>query len=110
MMSRERTDYRSLWIMFYGFRFPRNLSNRQTGGKLSPMARELVWLENRAFVAWGGACDWIIPNPPGKTPYARAGLPLYHRPGICQKPIRVSGLEPRVLTFVPERMDSVSEE
>jgi hypothetical protein len=28
------------------------------------MARELVWLENRAFVAWGcGACGWIISNP-----------------------------------------------
>ena len=26
--------------------------------------RELVWLENSSFAAWGcAACDWIIPNP-----------------------------------------------
>jgi hypothetical protein len=35
------------------------------------MARELVWLENRSFTAWGcAACGWIVPNlsptPPGK--------------------------------------------
>jgi hypothetical protein len=30
-----------------------------------PMARGLVWLENRAFVAWGcAACDRIISNLP----------------------------------------------
>jgi hypothetical protein len=62
MMSLERIDNRSIWII-YGLDFP-NLSNSQTGGKLFPMARELVWLENRAFVAWGcGACDWIISDP-----------------------------------------------
>jgi len=28
------------------------------------MARELVWLENSTFAAWGCTeCDWIIPNP-----------------------------------------------
>jgi hypothetical protein len=28
------------------------------------MARELIWLENTSFAAWGcAACDWIVPNP-----------------------------------------------
>jgi hypothetical protein len=28
------------------------------------MPRELVWLENRTFSAWGcGACHWIMSNP-----------------------------------------------
>jgi hypothetical protein len=28
------------------------------------MARELVWLENNTFAAWGcSACAWIVPNP-----------------------------------------------
>jgi hypothetical protein len=28
------------------------------------MARELVWLENSTFAAWGCTeCDWILPNP-----------------------------------------------
>jgi len=28
------------------------------------MPRELVWLENGTFAAWGcGACGWIMPNP-----------------------------------------------
>jgi hypothetical protein len=28
------------------------------------MKRELVWLENSTFAAWGcGACGWIMPNP-----------------------------------------------
>lgn len=27
------------------------------------MSRELVWLENPSFAAWGcSACDWIVPN------------------------------------------------
>ena len=30
----------------------------------SMMARELVWLEDFAFTAWGcKECNWIIPNP-----------------------------------------------
>ena len=33
-----------------------------------PMPRELIWLENRAFVAWGcTACGWIISNPPSSS-------------------------------------------
>jgi hypothetical protein len=29
------------------------------------VAKELVWLENISFTAWGCAeCNWIIPNPP----------------------------------------------
>ena len=28
------------------------------------MARELMWLENPTFAAWGcSACAWIMPNP-----------------------------------------------
>jgi hypothetical protein len=28
------------------------------------MARELVWLENSTFAAWGySACAWLVPNP-----------------------------------------------
>lgn len=28
------------------------------------MARELIWLENISFAAWGcSVCDWLIPNP-----------------------------------------------
>ncbi len=28
------------------------------------MARELVWLENSSFAAWGCTmCDWIVPSP-----------------------------------------------
>ena len=28
------------------------------------MARELVWLEDSSFAAWGcKECNWIIPNP-----------------------------------------------
>jgi hypothetical protein len=28
------------------------------------MGRELVWLENSSFAAWGcSACAWIVPNP-----------------------------------------------
>jgi hypothetical protein len=28
------------------------------------MARELVWLENSTFAAWGcPECNWILPNP-----------------------------------------------
>jgi hypothetical protein len=32
--------------------------------KCSFMARELVWLENSTFAAWGcSACNWILANP-----------------------------------------------
>jgi hypothetical protein len=28
------------------------------------MARELVWLEDNTFAAWGcAACNWVLPNP-----------------------------------------------
>lgn len=31
------------------------------------MARELVWLENTTFAAWGcSECDWLVVNPETK--------------------------------------------
>jgi hypothetical protein len=33
------------------------------------MARELVWLENSTFAAWGcAACAWVMPGQSGKPP------------------------------------------
>jgi hypothetical protein len=33
----------------------------------NPTARELLWLENGTFAAWGCAeCNWIVPTP-GRT-------------------------------------------
>jgi hypothetical protein len=38
----------------------------------NPMARELLWLENSTFAAWGCAeCNWIVPNP---------GSAVFHKP------------------------------
>jgi hypothetical protein len=35
------------------------------------MAKELVWLENGSFAAWGRTmCDWIVPNP-GPTTFGQ---------------------------------------
>jgi len=42
-----------------------NLSNTaHLTNRLDKMARELIWLENFTFAAWGcSACAWIFPNP-----------------------------------------------
>jgi hypothetical protein len=38
------------------------------------MARELVWLENQNFAAWGcSGCAWITPNL-GGTPSGKASV------------------------------------
>jgi hypothetical protein len=38
------------------------------------MARELDWLENSNFAAWGcAACGWIIPNP-STTPFGKPSV------------------------------------
>jgi hypothetical protein len=31
--------------------------------KMSAMPRQLIWLENNSFAAWGCSdCDWVLPN------------------------------------------------
>jgi hypothetical protein len=43
------------------------------------MARELVWLENSTFAAWGCTdCDWILRNP---------GLAVSDRPSAKAKEV-----------------------
>jgi len=38
------------------------------------MDRELVWLENQSFAAWGcSGCAWIVPNL-GRTPSGKASV------------------------------------
>ena len=36
----------------------------QAVGECSAMARQLVWLEDSTFAAWGcSACSWVLANP-----------------------------------------------